>query len=162
MGQASSKKPHVSAQPSATVNSITDTNYSLTFTGHVVLNTPRKSKNISYKSICEEIMGNVCWYTIIKESMRDSILSILQKKMGEEFYSSEYPPVSDIVFIIDKRAGNYQKYISGTVYWKSILTDPQELAESIAMNIMNDPYKTVIRDSRMNWAYHFIPGKLVV
>jgi hypothetical protein len=161
MGQAGSKKSHVSAQASANIRGpATDTNYSLTFTGHVVLNTPRKSKNISYSSVCKDIMNDPRWDKIIKESMRNSILCILQKNMGEEFYSSEYPPVTDISFAFDNPAKNDYKMISGTLYWKSILTDFQGLAECIATILVKNPSLSIIKDSQKRWVYHYIPGRL--
>jgi hypothetical protein len=160
MGQAGSKKSHVSAQASANINTVIDTNYSLTFTGHVVLNTPRKSKNLSYSSVCKDIMNDSRWDKMIKESMRDSILCILQKNMGEEFYSSEYPPITDISFVFDNPAKNDFKMISGTLYWKSILTDFQGLAECIAMILVKNPSLSIIKDSQKRWVYHYIPGKL--
>ena len=145
---------------SASMNAIPDREYSLTFTGHILANMIKKPKKISYNSVCDQVMTDPFWTIFIEEIMRDSILSILYKKMGQGFYSNEYPPVSGVTIILDTKKGVLQNIISGTIFWKGVSTDTTELAECIAMKMLDSDSKNMIEDLQMNWSYHFVPGRL--
>ena len=162
MGQTVSKKTHdpiKTYEYLAVVKAIPNTNYSLTFTGRISPKSYLKTK-LNYKGIYEEITDNAFWNIFIQETMRDSILSLLHKQIMEEFHSTEYPPISDIIIVLETAKNGYQNIVSGTIFWKSLLVDPSVIAECIAEKFLYTHSSNKIYDSDKNWSYTFVPGKL--
>jgi len=162
MGQTVSKKTHDPVKMHecvALVKATPNTNYSLTFTGGITLRSSLKKK-YNHEDIYEDIVKHNYWNVFIQEVMRNSILSLLHKQIKEDFHSTEYPPISDIVVILDRRKKDSQNIVSGTIFWKSVFIDPSIIAECIADKFLLMGSSNKIYDSQKSWSYTFIPEKL--
>jgi len=156
MGAVATKERHVSYTPIKVyksleiINTLPTKEYSLTFTGHVLFKSPRKSKGILYNSIYEGIVNTNFWHTFIQGAMNESINLI-----------PDFPSVSDLSIVIDEKNKVVQNIISGTIFWKGFSTDIINLGECIAMKMLDNEFnKITIDDQNMEWSYIFIPGSL--
>ena len=152
MGLAVSKRTHISAKHPVILHINDDVEYSLSFTGYLMLNIPKKNKEDSYNCMREMIQNSMFWKTYIQELMNDASLE-------EKIYIGNIP-ISNVEVILNEDDPYLRNSISGMLYWKSIPVRIGSMANSIIQKTINKESKIVVKESNMRFSYEFIPGGL--